>query len=179
MNIGFDLDKVFIDYPPLIPDNLVDRLYKRKSDGHLQYRIPSSIERWLRILTHYSLFRPPINKNIKFLQSISRTKNHKHYLVSSRFGFLKNRTEAIIVKYNLGELFDTMYFNYSNKQPHIFKDKVIRNLKIQKYVDDDLDLLAFLANRNPQTFFFWLNKNIDKRMKKNLQAITDLVHMRL
>ena len=30
MNIGFDLDKVFIDTPPFIPKTVIEKLYKKK-----------------------------------------------------------------------------------------------------------------------------------------------------
>jgi hypothetical protein len=35
MNIGFDFDKVFVDYPPIIPDYFFDRFYKKKANGTL------------------------------------------------------------------------------------------------------------------------------------------------
>lgn len=174
MEIGFDLDKIFIDYPPLVPAALVDRLYKKSWDGVLSYRIPGKLEQLIRILTHYPIFRPPIIKNIEFVKSITRNKTNKYYLLSSRFGFLRRRTEQLVKKYGLDQIFDGMFFNFSSEQPHIFKNKIIKKLKLDRYVDDDLPLLKFLAQNNSKRKFFWLNKKVNKPLQKNLFAITHL-----
>lgn len=174
MNIGIDLDKVLIDYPPFIPKAVIDCLYKQKTNGALLYRFPSKPEQFLRLLTHYSFFRPPIIENIEFVKKICRKNKNKHYLISSRFGFLKKRTYALIQKYKLNKIFDEMYFNFENKQPHLFKNGVIKKLKIDHYVDDDLPLLQFLAEENQKTKFFWLNDKHTKILRKNLFAITKL-----
>lgn len=174
MRIGFDLDKVLIDYPPIIPSVLIDRLYKEKGDGILLYRIPSRPEQFIRLLTHYSLFRQPIIKNIRFVKNLPRNNQDKYFLISSRFGFLKNRTEEIIKKYQVDKLFNGMFFNFGNQQPHLFKDEVVKKLKLDRYVDDDLPLLKFLSQNSPQIKFFWLNKKINQLLEKNLWAITHL-----
>lgn len=179
MNIGFDLDKIFIDYPPFVPDKLINRLYKHKSDSVLSYRIPSKPEQILRIISHYPIFRPPLTENIKFVKELTNKQknNNKYYLISSRFGFLKNATKALIKRHGFNEIFDAMFFNFENKQPHIFKHGVITKLKIDRYVDDDLPLLEFLNKINKKTKFFWLNKKIKRTLEKNIIAITHLREM--
>lgn len=177
MNIGFDFDKIFIDYPPFIPSGIIDRLYRQKSNGVLFYRIPSKLEKFLRLLTHFSAFRPPIIINIKFIKKLAKKNTSRHYLISSRFSFLKNKTKSVIKKYSLDKYFDEMYFNFDNDQPHFFKNKVIKKLKIDLYVDDDLPLLIFLAKRNPKTLFFWFNKKISSKINNNLFAIKSLSEM--
>lgn len=173
MNIGFDLDNVFIGTPPLIPQSLIERLYRKKTNGVLIYRIPSQAERIIRIISHQSLFRPPVKKNLKFLKFIAQ-KEHKLFLISSRFDFLKKQTEKIVNKHNLNKLFHLTYFNELNKQPHIFKHELIKSLSIDRYVDDDLYLLKYIASRNNKVKLYWLNKYINKQISKNIQAITHL-----
>lgn len=179
MNIGFDLDKIFIDYPPFVPDKLIDRLYKQKSDGILLYRVPSKPEQILRIISHYPIFRPPLTENIKLVRKLTskQKNNNKYYLISSRFGFLKNATETLIKRHGFNEIFDAIFFNFENKQPHLFKHGVITKLKIDRYVDDDLPLLEFLSKQNPSIKFFWLNKKIKGTLGKNIIAITNLGEM--
>lgn len=173
MKIGFDLDRIFIDHPPFIPSEVVDRLYRKKTKGELLYRIPTSPEQTLRRLSHLPLFRPPIASNISFLSEIS--KKHDLYLVSSRYNFLEDITMLLMKKYKLDICFDQMYFNFENKQPHIFKDEKIKTLKLDRFVDDDLPLLRFLTRENPQTLFFWLNNKSTKRINNsNIYSITDL-----
>lgn len=174
MNLGFDFDKVFINYPPLVPHVLIDRLYKKKANGTLLYRIPSKPEQILRIATHHPILRKPIMENMQYIRSIAGNKDHKYYVISSRFGFLKRRTEDLIKRHELDSLFHGLFFNYSNEQPHIFKDRMIKKLHIHRYIDDDLRLLEYLLTKNKSTVFFWLNKSHNGFLKKNLFGITKL-----
>lgn len=173
MNIGFDLDKVLINYPPLVPARLIDLLYKEKSNGILKYRIPSKPEQSLRLLTHLSILRPPIKKNIEFIEKLAKENTNHYYLISSRFSFLKKITNSIVKKYRFDKIFKGVYFNFQNKQPHIFKNETIKKLKIDRYIDDDLPLLRFLAKKNLTIKFYWLNNNSGS-LEKNLFAIKEL-----
>ncbi len=156
MRIGFDLDKIFVDYPPLIPDRLVERLYRKKANGELLYRMPSRPEQLIRQFSHLSYFRPPIHNNIHFLKSLTK-KNYHLFLISSRFGFLQKQTLALMQKLELDQLFEAMYFNFENKQPHIFKNEILKQLKLDSYVDDDIHLLKYIAKQNKKTALFWLH----------------------
>lgn len=176
--IGFDFDKVFVSYPPVVPDKLIDFLYKGKialilkkdtNKIKLNYRMPGLIERQIRILSHNYIFRPPLSNNIKALRLIKRKTNNKLYLVSSRFGFLKDKTNYWLDKNKLKNEFDEIHFNFKNSQPHVFKEKTIRNNNITHYVDDDLDLLVYLSKKNPALELFWLTKN-KKSTYENLPA---------
>lgn len=174
MNIGFDFDKIFIDYPPLFPSGLIDRLYKQRDNGILLYRIPNYPEQIFRKATHLPFMRPIIKENFTFLKSITK-KTNKLYLISSRYKFLEKETNRLIKKYELDKIFDSMYFNYENKQPHIFKDEVMKYLDLDKYIDDDLSLLKHVAKNNKKTKFYWLNNNSnDRNLPENIVKIEKL-----
>lgn len=177
MNIGFDLDKIFINFPPFVPTKIIDWLYKGKPNGSLNYRIPGKAEQLVRLLMHYPLFRQPIKENIEFMKKLAAENNHTYYLISSRFGFLKKPTEKLVNKYGINKIFKSLHFNFSNKQPHIFKNEIIKKLNVDLYVDDDLQLLEYLVDKNPKTKFFWLNNKNSKRLKNNLFAIKRLSEM--
>jgi len=177
MNIGFDLDKIFIEYPFFLPDFVVDKTYKIVFNNNIIYRIPSKPEQFLRLLLHYPLFRQPIHNNIDFVKNISKKNTDNYLLITGRFSFLKSRTDQIIKKHALDKIFKKIFINLNNEQPHIFKSNLIKQLKIDKYVDDDLFLLKYAAKQNPTTKLFWLNKNISKPLKKNLFAIKHISEM--
>ncbi len=161
MLIGFDLDKVFIDTPPLVPTSIIQKLYKKKSNGTLLYRIPSKPEQIFRRITHISPLRPPIHKNLETLKKISKEKNTL-YLISSRYSFLKQPTNNLIKKHKLDTIFETLYFNYNDEQPHVFKNTVLKKLHLDMYIDDDLSLLQYVAKDNPKTSFYWLKTDAQK-----------------
>lgn len=183
MIIGFDFDKVFINYPPLVPSVLIDFLYKgksyfrkRKNIDELYYRFPGKFEQQLRIFSHAPILRHPIAKNIKALEKISKTQNCKTFLVSSRFGFLKERTEKLMKSEDLSKYFTGIYFNYNNLQPHKFKEQQIRKLKIDIYIDDDLDLAIYLSKKIPTLKLYWIHNgnNKSRKIPQNIIAIKNL-----
>lgn len=174
--IGFDFDKVFVEYPPFIPDELIERLYKKKGQK-LSYRIPGFWEQKLRILSHHPLLRQPIKKHLVTLEALKKTHAFKLYLISSRFGFLKKRTNEWLAENLMSHYFDGLYFNYDNNQPHEFKNDVIQKLGINYYIDDDLDSLEYLAQKNPSISFYWLSykkKYLQNRKIKNIIPIQSL-----
>lgn len=166
MNIGFDFDKVFVDYPPLIPYSLVDFLYKGRSyfkrtteNGKMHYRYPGSVEQKVRIFTHYPIFRPILKSNFAELKKISKSGHFKTYLISSRYGFLKGMTGKLIDKYKFNKYFDGVFFNFESEQPHIFKEQTIRKLDIETYIDDDIHLSIYLSKKIPKLKIFWVSGN--------------------
>lgn len=184
MIVGFDFDKVFINYPPFVPYTSIDILYKGRSyflknlgNNHLMhYRFPGLLEQKIRTASHHPLLRPAISDNIEVLKSISQNKKNKTYLVSSRFGFLKSRTDQILNKYKLREYFNGVYFNYKNEQPHIFKEKTIKKLKIQTYIDDDLHVALYLSKKIPKLTIYWITNNHQQTtsLPKNIKPIENL-----
>jgi len=177
MKIGFDLDKVFINTPPFVPNILIEKLYKKRANGTLLYRIPGKPEQLVRKVSHMSILRPAMKKNLDALKKISKQDNQL-YLISSRFNFLKKHTSDLIKKYDLDKVFDEMYFNLENIQPHIFKNAIIKKLDLDAYVDDDLSLIKYASIHNPKTKFFHLkNKGEFQSLSKNVFAISTLSEM--
>lgn len=173
MNIGFDFDKVFIDYPPFIPDYFFDRFYKKKTKHALLYRLPSKPEQLFRRLTHLSFLRPVIKENLRFLKKLTKEQHHL-YLVSSRFSFLKQATHQIVKRHHFDSLFDGLYFNFNDEQPHLFKTRMIKKLKLNMYIDDDLALLQYVANKNKTIKLYWLNKHVVGTVDNRITGITSL-----
>jgi len=179
MKIGFDLDKIFINTPPLLPIFIINKFYKARDNGILLYRIPSRAEQLLlRKPAHLPFLRQPIKQNFAFLKTLAKDKNNHLYLISSRFEFLKPETELLVKKYGLDKIFEKLYFNYENKQPHKFKNEILQELKLDLFVDDDLSLVRYVAKDNPKTQFFWLDDRTKfAKLTTNITAIANLEQM--
>lgn len=179
MKIGFDFDKVFVDYPPFVPETLINYCYRygmrlvKQSKG-LSYRVPGSFEKQFRLLTHADILRPPIKRNISALGKIVKNKKHKTYLVSSRYDFLEKKSNHLLKKYKLLPLFDKVFFNFDCQQPHKFKEQILRREKINIYIDDDIELLNYLAKKLPKISFFWITDNIEKNTSSHITPIQNL-----
>jgi len=175
MKIGFDLDKVFINTPPLIPNAVINKFYKKRDNGILIYNIPTRPEQLLRKAAHSPLLRQPMKNNLTFLKELSKDKKHQLYLISSRFNFLEPETTRLVKKYELDKIFDKLYFNYDNKQPHEFKNDVLKKLNLDIFVDDDLSLVRYVAKDNPQTKFYWYDQHAkEKTLENNIMVINTL-----
>lgn len=174
MRIGFDLDKVFIDYPPFAPHFIIDWLYRNNFSSTLSYRIPKDpVEISFRKLTHLPLFRPGIKQNIGFIQVFSQ--NHPDiYLISSRYNFLKKITDQLLERFNLRSCFARIYLNTQNEQPHLFKERVIKELGLEIYIDDDLDLLRYLKEHCPKTQLFWYSPRTTDIQIPGIITLTNL-----
>ena len=174
MKIGFDLDKVFVNYPPIIPNFIIDKLYKEKDNGELKYKIPGTIEQKIRNFSHMPILGPLIKENVNFLKKISKNPNYELYLITSRFSFLKKRTNEIAQKIGFDKIFKKTYTNINNQQPHIFKERIIKKEKIEIYFDDDLSTLKFIAKKNPNIILFWLTNDEKKNIPNNIYKIKTL-----
>lgn len=159
IKVGFDLDKVFVNYPPIIPSWVIDYLYKDHQKKELSYRIPNSrVEQIIRKLSHNHLLRPAIKKNIELLNQISNSKDkYQIFLISSRYKFLEQLTYNILKRYKIFNHFNKIFLNIENSQPHLFKEKIIKSLNLDIYIDDDLDLLKYLSTKIKTTKYFWYN----------------------
>lgn len=195
MRIGFDLDGVFINKPPFIPRRALAWLYRHslqellfgrhslrelleeENETRLSYRFPTSVlEQLVRQLSHIPLLRPPMKSNIGFLRHLYQSTNSLQiYLITSRYNFLKSRTRHITQRYNLLNFFKSIYQNTDDEQPHLFKERAIKQLKVDLYVDDDLKILNFLRTHCPGVILLWYNPYKDKgRMTKGVAEINKL-----
>ncbi len=148
VRIGFDLDGVIIGKPFFVPERIMEKLVRQKMDHKLLYRFPqSSFERKIRYFSHCPLLRPPITKNIKLIQEISKSKKYELFVVSGRYSFLKYRTREWFSYYKLRKPFKEIYINLKNEQPHLFKERMIKKLKLNVFIDDDQPLLRYLQRK--------------------------------
>jgi len=148
IRIGFDLDGVIIGKPPFVPEFLMELLVRSHNNINISYRYPTNqFERFIRWLSHHPVFRPPINKNIKLIHQLYKSNSYELYVVSSRYSFLDKRTDQWFMFYKLNGLFKDIHINLKDEQPHVYKEKMIKKLKLNVFIDDDLLLLNYLKGR--------------------------------
>lgn len=175
MNIGFDLDGIFVGLHPLIPKEFIEWLYKGPQNHKPRYRFPSTqLEQNIRIWSHIALLRPKISGNAEFLKELSADKKNNIFLISSRYEFLTKQTLSLFKKYDLENYFFKIYLNSQNEQPHLFKKAVLEKLNLDIFVEDDLMLLQFLQKFFPKTKLLWYNPNNTKRIPSGILHIKSL-----
>jgi len=163
IKIAFDLDGVIIDKPPIISRSLLEKLFKGFSKSKkLHYRFPKSkIEQMIRKISHWYLLRPPIKRNIEFIKGIAKNPKYEIYAVSGRYSFLKRETEKWFEERKIENLFKKVCLNTENEQPHLFKERVIKEIGARIFVDDDEVLADYLANQLKDIKIFCLSYSSD------------------
>ena len=147
LRVGFDLDGVILYNParvvhPLI--SLVKRLFLSKRK--LAFYYPHSpIEKWMWKLFHLSsIYIAPGMDDIKVLV---KEKKIKAYIVTARYGFLGDDFKKWVKKNEIDLVFDGVYFNKDDEQPHLFKEKMMKELYLDVYVEDNYDVVKYLAQK--------------------------------
>lgn len=159
MKIAFDLDGVIIGKPPLIPKKILERLYAGGQDS-LHCRFPSSqLSQKIRQLSHFYLLRPPIGENIEFLKKAAKRPGVVLYVISSRYSFLADQTQTWLEKRKINHLFREVHLNLNNEPPHLFKARMLREIKPAIYIDDDKNILGFLKAKFPEIVFYCPENN--------------------
>lgn len=146
--IAFDLDGVIINKPPFVPKKLIEYLYRSHTNHKKKYRYPKlKAEILLRKLSHHWLFRPPIKNNLSQIKKIFKNNKYDIYFISGRYSFLKNRTRQWFKQYFPEFDFKKVFINEKNLQPHVFKEKKLKELKIKHFFDDDEVIIKYLKKK--------------------------------
>lgn len=164
IKVGFDLDGVIIDKPPFMPKILIEWLYRSHKNKRLAYRFPNKPEQIIRWISHFPVFRPPLKKNLEYLIDYKKN-NHNIVAISSRYSFLEKRTQNWIKANGLEKVFTKVYLNTKDEQPHLFKERILKKISLDMYIDDDKPLVNYLKGKV---------KGLDIRLvtkKNNLQKI--------
>jgi len=175
IKVGLDLDGIIIDLPPFVPKTVIDFFYEDKKSQDLHYRIPSAFEQKIRQLTHLPFIRPPIKNNLATLKKAHDSGKYEFFLISSRFGFLQNLTYSWLRKYHAFNLFTQIYLNTQNKQPHLYKEDILKKVTVKWYLEDDFKCLMYLAPRFTKIHFYYYEKRESVVLDKdNVTAVNNL-----
>ncbi|MCR4264404.1 MAG: hypothetical protein NUV98_06840 [Candidatus Roizmanbacteria bacterium] len=172
LRIGFDFDGV-IAYNPL-------RVLRRPAMGMKQFFFPSSeltfpiprqkTFRFLWELAHETSFFP--SYGFAELKRLLRGKKIEAYILTGRFSFLEDNLRRWLVKWNADNMFTGIYVNKEFEQPHHFKEQMLKKLKLDYYVEDNLDIVTYLltskqikANRKNTTEIHWIYNFLDRNVQ--------------
>jgi len=181
IKIGFDLDGVLAKHSL---GGFWFRLRKAKEKilknlGASSYYYPKTfLERWAWMIIDW--FRRPLAKGEKkLLIDFARCQNVKVFLVTGRFGFLKGLTLRWLQKNNLFSCFDKIVVNVNDGDPTLAKARSISKLKIDYFVDDDLEVLKKLTKISSAKLFWLVPQYRNERENSNpqIRSVTNLAQV--
>ena len=172
IKVGFDLDGVILYNPfrflrPLAIPLKEIKPYIFSQKKSLFYFPKTRIEQLLFRLLHMTSFMA--DPALKDLEGLVKAKKIEAYIITGRYSFLKNDYEKWLKVINKNKIFKACYQNIDNSQPNEFKQKMIRKLNLDIYIEDNLDIVNKIQNKSSKIFWITniLDKNISYKYKFN------------
>ncbi len=135
MNIGFDLDGVIAARPRIFKLNHVKGRYRTAVAVWEQWF-------WRIVMT----VRKPAYQFLPAVMELKRNGN-RLFLISGRLAFLEDVTLWWLTKYDLRELFEEVFINVRNEQPHFYKERLIKQYKIEEYYEDEIFAASYIKEK--------------------------------
>ncbi len=169
IRVGFDFDGV-IAYNPLrfmrLPVSLLGLLFGKK-DKVVTYCPKTKIEEWFWIVLHETSFFPAIG--LSELKKLLYEGRIEGYLLTSRYACLEGSFYRWLNKHKIDKLFKGYFLNKQNEKPHLFKERIIRQLDLDYYIDDNFGIVEYLAEKvgnkknGFKTQIHWIYNFLEKR----------------
>jgi len=160
LRIGFDLDGVVLYNPARIirrPVTMIKHLIVPKKEK--QFYIPhSKPEKALWHMLHWSSFM--VSPGFETIQAMARKGLIEPYIVTARYSFLRKDFEYWAKRLNFRVHFKGHFMNDKDEQPHEFKERMVKELKLDMFVEDNLNIVEHL-NKTTSCEVLWIYNIFD------------------
>jgi len=169
LSVGFDLDGVLLYNPARIVRPLIAFLKKNflKRNINKFYYPKNKIEQFIWNILHKSSIWPA--PGIDQLLDLAKSRKIKVYIISARYEFLKKDFEFWVKKIDPDHLFTDYFYNDKNEQPLLYKEKMVKELGLDIFVEDNWDIVAHLGDklkvRSEKFKVFWIYNILDRNIK--------------
>lgn len=165
LHVGFDMDGVLLYNPLRIlrPIVVFIKRYLLKRKTNRFYYPKNKFERFLWILAHKSSIVKA--DGLEDIYNLIRKKKIKAYIITSRYTILKKDCEYWFRILNKDNLFTACYYNEGDEQPYLYKEKMIKKLQLQYFVEDNWDIVNHINKTVPKdqrTKVLWIYNFIDR-----------------
>ena len=168
LRVGFDLDGVLLYNPARIirPIMSFAKKYLLKRDLNKFYYPKNETEKLIWWFLHKSSLWPSLG--IKELIKLIKQKKINAYIVSARYELLEKDFTRWINIIDPDKSFSGCFYNNKNDQPQLFKEKMIKKLNLDIFVEDNWDIVSHLnfkyKNKNLKTKVFWIYNLLDRNI---------------
>lgn len=169
LRVGFDLDGVILYNPARIIRPIISLLKKKNlmKRKQLQFFVPKTkLQEIMWYLFHKSsIFVAP---GLDEVCQLVKAGKLEAYIITGRFSHLKNDFNKWQKKMEASNIFKACYLNEKDEQPHLFKEKMINKLKLDVFIEDNADIVDYLASKfgknKKKAEIFWVYNLFDKRL---------------
>ncbi len=161
IRVGFDFDGVLFYNAAR---NLRAYIYfiKRYLLGIKKTRffIPKTRNPWVqKFITglHKSSYRP--NRGFTQFLLLLNNPNYEVYIITARLSFMQQDIHELLKKYDLKGLKQIIQ-NQRDGQPHLYKEQIIKKLRLQYFFDDNWDIVKHLSKKTSAKII-WVDNLVD------------------
>lgn len=174
LRIGFDLDGVLLYNPARIIRPIMSFTKKHilKRDLNRFYYPKNRIEKLIWWFLHKSSLWP--SSGIGELITLIKQKKINAYIVSARYELLEKDFTHWINIIDPDKSFSGYFYNNKNDQPQLFKEKMIKKLNLDIFVEDNWDIVKHLnsniknlptGSQSQKIKIFWIYNILDRGIK--------------
>lgn len=166
MRVGFDFDGVIMYNPARAirrPLSFIKNicLPHKKSEFFFPTR---KISRIINTLFHKSSFK--VASGYDKIVDMVHDGHIEPYIITARWSFLKKDFLRIIHGLNAHSLFRGYFLNEKNEQPHLFKERMIKDLNLDVFIEDNLDIVDYLR-QHTKAEILWITNFFDRHEKRS------------
>lgn len=161
VRVGLDFDGV-VAYNPFRVARPIVAFVKQRIFGVKKLRFWYPKRKWQQIfwiIIHESSVYPA--NGVELLQELVKGGRVEAHLVTARYSFLDDHLYKWLRKHKLDKLFKTINLNKLDEQPHLFKERIISKYKLDFFIEDNLDIVKHLNNKN-RTKIYWIYNVLDR-----------------
>lgn len=169
LKVGLDLDGVILYNPARIARPfaaLAKKLFFKKNK--ISFTVPKKKwEQYVWYLLHKSsIFVAPGFDTIK---QLAKDNKIEVYIITGRYSFLKDDLEKWLNKIDSKSFVKEWFYNKNDDQPHTYKEKLIRDLKLDVFVEDNWDIVQHLNSKlkteNSKLRVYWIFNLFDRNIQ--------------
>src|SRR3989344_248773 len=149
IKVGLDFDGVTA-YNPFRVIRYPITYFKRNILGIKKLSFWYPQRRWQQIfwiILHESSVFPA--NGVDLLKELVEEGRVEAHLISARYSFLDDNLQKWLHRHKLSTYFESVNINKDNEQPHIFKEKMVKKLRVDFYVEDNWDIVKYLSGKRP------------------------------
>lgn len=165
LKVGFDLDGVILYNParnvrPILAYLRKKILKKEKSHFYIPTTMTAKMFWWL---VHKSSIMPA--RGLAELKSLTKKKKIHAYLITARYDSLRRDFDRWMNRIDAKNIFVKFVHNDANMQPHEFKKKMIKELDLDYFVEDNWDIIRLIKKKKHlKTKLLWITNLLDRNI---------------
>lgn len=162
LRIGFDMDGVLLYNPARIIRPFISsikRIFLHKKKLHFYYPKSHTEKMFWKLAHKSSIFNAPGLNEITKLVDEGKI---EAYLITARYNFLGTGVENWVKKNKLEKTFNGVFYNSRDEQPHEFKERMVKKLKLDMYVEDNFDIVNHLT-KTTSAEILWIYNILDRK----------------